>query len=114
MAGHQSPCKSVQEPELTQLGIPATTVWRAIPPKGGLSWLLTFPVGWALPHYNLDVRKFLGDQLTGSWRERGGPTLWPPRPPDLGFCQRLRLHATKAPTWLSYWTNFGARNLNIA
>jgi hypothetical protein len=37
----------------------------------------------APPHFHRDVTTFLNEAFRGRWVERGGPTAWPPRSPDL-------------------------------
>jgi hypothetical protein len=37
----------------------------------------------APPNLHTDVNTFLGETFPGRWVGRGGPTVWPPRSPDL-------------------------------
>jgi len=37
----------------------------------------------APPHFHRDVTTFLDETFPPRWVRRGGPTAWPPRPPDL-------------------------------
>jgi len=37
----------------------------------------------APPHWSSHVRRFLDATFPNRWIGRGGPTPWPPRPPDI-------------------------------
>ena len=45
-------------------------------------WVV-FQQDGAPPHWGLIVRDFLNETLTNRWIGRNGPTLWPPRFPDI-------------------------------
>ena len=45
-------------------------------------WII-FQQDGALPHWGSDVRRFLDATFLNRWIGRDGPTLWPPRSPDI-------------------------------
>jgi len=45
-------------------------------------WIV-FQQDGAPPHLGLDVRRFLDATFPSRWTGRDGPTLWPPRSPDI-------------------------------
>jgi len=46
------------------------------------SWII-FQQNGAPPHWGSDVRRFLDPTFPNRWIGRDGPTLWPPRSPDI-------------------------------
>jgi len=45
-------------------------------------WII-FQQDGAPPHWSSDVRRFLDETFPNWWIGRDGPTLWPPRSPDI-------------------------------
>ena len=64
---------------LQQQFLPAFNAHIPLPQRNNM----IFQQDGAPPHFSNIVRAFLNDTFPNRWIERGGPTNWPPRSPDL-------------------------------